>query len=83
MFLQRIRDETHRFAISFHRSRRAKSMINSEIDEINGVGAKRKNALIKKFKTIDNIREATITEICSVPGISMKIAKTIKMGLNG
>ena len=83
LFLQKIRDETHRFAISFHRSRRAKSMIKSKLDDIDGIGDRRKNTLIKKFKTIDNIREATITEICAIPGISMKIAKTIKNGLNG
>ncbi len=83
LFLQKIRDEAHRFAISFHRKRRAKSMIKSEIDDIDGIGIKRKSALIREFKTIENIRAATVNEICAVPGISKKTAKTIKNGLNG
>lgn len=76
-FLQQIRDEAHRFAISFHRSRRSKKSIGSVLDFITGVGMQRKKALLKHFGTIKKIRAATIEELTAVPGISKNLAETI------
>jgi excinuclease ABC subunit C len=82
LFLERIRDEAHRFAISFHRKRRIKTLLHSSLDSIQGVGKKRKIILLKHFKSIKKIRSATIEELSALPGISQKLAKTIKNGLS-
>ena len=82
LFLERIRDEAHRFAISFHRKRRIKTLLHSSLDSIQGVGEKRKLILLKHFKSIKKIRAATIEELSALPGISQKLAKTIKNGLS-
>jgi len=78
LFLQKIRDEAHRFAISFHRKRRDKKSIHSILDTVSGIGKKRKETLLKNFGSIDNIRKATLEELVSVPGISRKIAEALK-----
>jgi len=78
LFLQRIRDEAHRFAISFHRRRRSKSFIHSELDDIQGVGEKRKKILLIHFKSIKKIRAATLDEISALPGMNNNVAKEIK-----
>jgi excinuclease ABC subunit C len=77
LFLQRVRDEAHRFAIGFHRQRRTKKSLQSELDSIPGVGPKRKAALLKHFKTIKNIRAADLDEIQSLPGFNRKIAESL------
>jgi len=77
LFLQRIRDEAHRFAISFQRKRRSKAMLRSALDSIPGVGKKRKAALLKHFKSIKKIRGATVEELSAVPGISPKVAENV------
>ena len=82
LFLERIRDEAHRFAISFHRERRIKTLMHSSLDSIQGVGEKRKLILLKHFKSIKKIRAATLEELSVLPGISYKLAKTIKNGLS-
>jgi len=82
LFLERIRDEAHRFAISFHRKRRIKTLMRSSLDSIQGVGEKRKLILLKHFKSIKKIRAATLEELSALPGISYKLAKTIKHGLS-
>lgn len=82
LFLERIRDEAHRFAISFHRKRRIKTLMHSSLDSIQGVGEKRKLILLKHFKSIKKIRAATLEELSALPGISYKLAKTIKNGLS-
>jgi len=82
LFLERIRDEAHRFAISFHRKRRIKTLMRSSLDSIQGVGEKRKLILLKHFKSIKKIRAATLEELSTLPGISYKLAKTIKNGLS-
>ncbi len=82
LFLERIRDEAHRFAISFHRQRRSKTLMHSSLDSIQGVGKKRKLILIKHFKSIKKIRAATPEELSALPGISHKIAEKIKNSLN-
>jgi len=77
-FLQRIRDEAHRFAISFHRKKRAAGLKKSILDEIPGIGSQKKKALLKHFKSASNIQKASIEELLSVPGINKKIAEQIK-----
>jgi excinuclease ABC subunit C len=81
LFLERIRDEAHRFAISFHRKRRIKTLMHSSLDSIQGVGEKRKLILLKHFKSIKKIRAATLEELSALPGISYKLAKKIKNSL--
>jgi excinuclease ABC subunit C len=75
--LQRIRDEAHRFAITFHRSRRSKVMLESLLDEIPGLGATRRKALLEKFGSVAGIRKADASEISQIPGIGEKIASQI------
>jgi excinuclease ABC subunit C len=82
LFLQRIRDEAHRFAITFHRKRRSKTSLQSELDAIPGIGQKRKAILLKHFKSIKKIREASINQLNSLPGISRLTAETIHRYLN-
>jgi len=77
LFLQSIRDEAHRFAISFHRQRRSKTMLRSALDSIPGIGKKRKEALLKHFGSIKKIRKATIEQLSAVSGISYKIAENV------
>jgi len=81
LFLERIRDEAHRFAISFHRRRRSKTLMHSSLDSIQGVGKKRKLILLKHFKSIKKIRAATLDELGALPGINFKIAEKIKSSL--
>lgn len=81
LFLERIRDEAHRFAISFHRKRRIKTLMHSSLDSIQGVGKKRKLILLKHFKSIKKIRAATLEELSALPGISYKVAEKIKNSL--
>ena len=82
LFLERIRDEAHRFAISFHRKQRSKTLMHSSLDSIQGVGKKRKMILFKHFKSVKIIRAATLEELSALPGISYNIAKKIKDSLN-
>jgi excinuclease ABC subunit C len=76
--VQRIRDEAHRFAITFHRSRRQKSSIQSALDLIPGIGPKRKRMLIRQFGSLKGVREATTEEIAAAPGMTLKLAEKIK-----
>ena len=77
--LQRLRDEAHRFGITHHRKLRSKRNIKSALDDIDGIGPKRKKELIKRFGTISNIRNATMEELMEV--IPEKIVEAIKEGL--
>ena len=79
--VQRIRDEAHRFAVTFHRERRTKSTFQSALDTVDGVGPKRKKALLKHFGSVKAIREATLAEIAQVDGISTVLAEQIKAAL--
>ncbi|MBQ2374022.1 MAG: excinuclease ABC subunit C [Alistipes sp.] len=63
-----IRDEAHRFGITFHRQKRSKAFIKSELEQIDGIGAKSLNALLKRFKTVSKVREASIDELTEVVG---------------
>lgn len=80
--LQRVRDEAHRFAINFHRSKRSKLMLDSFLDEIAGLGEGRRKALLDKFGTVTALKSASIEEISDVPGIGPKMAKTIFESIN-
>jgi len=76
--VQRLRDEAHRFAITFHRQVRAKSSIQSALDTIPGIGPKRKKALLKKFGTVRAIREAEVGDIASTLGFTRALAEKVK-----
>ncbi|MCR6031030.1 excinuclease ABC subunit UvrC [Nocardioides sp. zg-579] len=76
--LQRIRDEAHRFAITHHRSRRSKSMVESVLDDVPGLGEVRRKTLMKHFGSLKKLREATVEEIATVPGIGQRTATSIK-----
>jgi excinuclease ABC subunit C len=77
LLLRKIRDEAHRFALAYHRNLRGKAVRGSVLDEIPGVGPKRKKALIRHFGSVRAIREAGIEELMEVQGISRKIAEEI------
>ncbi|MDI9439631.1 MAG: excinuclease ABC subunit UvrC [Bacillota bacterium] len=77
LLLRRIRDEAHRFALTYHRNLRGKAARTSILDEIPGVGPKRKKDLIKHFGSVKRIREASLEELQQVPGISAKLAGEI------
>jgi excinuclease ABC subunit C len=81
LFLQRIRDEAHRFAITFHRQRRKKITLQSALDTIPGVGKKRKAALLQHFKSVKNIRAANSEEIGALPGFNRSVAESILKAL--
>ena len=82
LFLQRIRDEAHRFAITYHRKRRKKKTLQSALDSISGVGRKRKTVLLQHFKSIRNIRAADIEQICALPGFNRKVAEAVHKALS-
>ncbi|MFE0673715.1 excinuclease ABC subunit UvrC [Streptomyces sp. NPDC058867] len=75
--LQRVRDEAHRFAITYQRAKRAKRFRSGPLDDVPGLGETRKQALIKHFGSVKKLRSATIDQICEVPGIGRKTAETI------
>ena len=77
-FVTFLQDEVHKTAIEYHRKLREKEITKSELDTIEGIGEKRKQALLKKFKSVEKIKAATIEELCEVDGITEKIAKNIK-----
>ena len=76
-YLQNLRDEAHRFAIGTHRKKRAKSITNSVIDEIEGIGQKRKTQLLRYFGSPQAVKEASLKELMKIEGISKKIAEKI------
>ncbi|HUZ78534.1 MAG TPA: excinuclease ABC subunit UvrC [Chloroflexota bacterium] len=76
--VQRIRDEAHRFAITYHRALRAKSSITSQLDEIPGIGPRRKKDLLKHFGSVKQLRQASLEQVAAVPGFSTKLAELVK-----
>ena len=78
LFLQRIRDEAHRFAVTFHRKRRKKTAFRSMLDDIPGIGKKRKEVLLKHFGSIEKIRAATLEELSGLPGMTHSAADAVK-----
>ncbi|MDH6625449.1 excinuclease ABC subunit C [Streptomyces sp. LBL] len=79
--LQRVRDEAHRFAITYQRTKRAKRFRSSPLDDVPGLGDARKQALLKHFGSLKKLRSATIDQICEVSGIGRKTAETIAVAL--
>ncbi|GHI84808.1 excinuclease ABC subunit UvrC [Streptomyces xanthophaeus] len=79
--LQRVRDEAHRFAIQYQRNKRGKRLKSGPLDEVPGLGESRKQALVKHFGSVKKLRQATIDQICEVPGIGRKTAETVAAAL--
>ena len=80
--LQRVRDEAHRFAITHHRSRRSKSMVESVLDQVPGLGEVRRKALLSHFGSLKKLREARVEDIAAVPGFGDRTAAAVKAALD-
>lgn len=79
--LQRVRDEAHRFAITYHRQRRSKSMVDSLLDGVAGLGPARRKALLSHFGSLKKLRAASEDEIAAVPGIGLQLARAVAEAL--
>jgi excinuclease ABC subunit C len=79
--LQRVRDEAHRFAITYHRQKRSKGMVDSALDGVPGLGDTRRKALLRKFGSVKRLRAATIEEIAEVPGLGRRTAEAVHAAL--
>ncbi|WP_340381061.1 excinuclease ABC subunit UvrC [Streptomyces sp. SS7] len=79
--LQRVRDEAHRFALTYQRAKRARRLRSGPLDDVPGLGETRKQALVKHFGSVKKLRAATLDQICEVPGIGRKTAETIAAAL--
>ena len=75
--LQRVRDEAHRFAITHHRNRRSKSMVESVLDDVPGLGEIRRKALLKRFGSLRKLRGASVDEIAAVPGFGLRTSEAV------
>jgi excinuclease ABC subunit C len=80
--LQRVRDEAHRFAISYHRQKRSARMISSALDEVAGLGQTRRTALLKHFGSLRRIRQASVQELTEVPGVGPSTARAVLAALS-
>ena len=76
-FLQRLRDEAHRFAITTHRAGRSKALTRSELDEVPGIGAARKRALLNHFGSARGVKQAGLADLEAAPGISRETARRV------
>jgi len=81
--LQRVRDEAHRFAITFHRSKRSKRMTSSALDAVRGLGESRRTALVSHFGSVARLKQASVDQISEVPGIGVATATAVLTALNG
>ncbi|MEE8302402.1 MAG: excinuclease ABC subunit UvrC, partial [Candidatus Tectomicrobia bacterium] len=81
--LQRIRDEAHRFAITYHKTLRRKQALHSELDDIPGVGAQRKTQLLRYFGSLKQVRSASLTELTAVPSLPERIAQAVYIHFHG
>ena len=81
LLLQQIRDEAHRFAVAYQRKRRIRKTVKSDLDQVDGVGPKRKKLLMKHFGSLKKIRAATVEELSALPGINQSLAEAIKKTL--
>ena len=80
--LQRLRDEAHRFAITHHRNRRSKSMVESVLDEVPGLGEVRRKTLLKHFGSLKKLRQASIDEVAELPGFGKRTAESVVLAVN-
>jgi excinuclease ABC subunit C len=80
--LQRVRDEAHRFAITYHRSKRAAALTTSELDGVPGLGPSRRGALLRRFGSVRKLRAASLTEIAAVPGFGQQTAEAVYRALH-
>jgi excinuclease ABC subunit C len=83
LLLVRIRDEAHRFAITYHKNLRSKLLTSSELDQVAGIGGTRKKALLARFGSLKGVKEATLEELCGTKGISASAAKALWEHLHG
>ncbi len=81
--LQRVRDEAHRFAIAYHRSKRSKAMTTSELDDVAGLGETRRKAVLRHFGSLKRLRAAGVEEVMEVPGIGRRTAEAVVAALSG
>jgi excinuclease ABC subunit C len=81
--LQQIRDEAHRFAVTYHRNRRTRRMTHSVLDGIPGLGPVRKKKLLKTFGSVKRMREASVEELSTVPGLPVAVADAVQRALRG
>ena len=79
--LQRVRDEAHRFAITYHRQKRSTSMLVSMLDDVPGLGESRRKALMKQFGSLKRLRAATVEELMAVPGIGRRTAEAVQAAI--
>jgi excinuclease ABC subunit C len=79
--IQRIRDEAHRFAVGYQRTVREKRGLASTLEEIPGIGPRRRQALLQAFGSLEKIREASVEELAAVPGMTRKVAEQVKAHL--
>jgi excinuclease ABC subunit C len=79
--LQRIRDEAHRFALDYHRALRRRRIMESQLDDIEGIGTKRKEDLLKHFGSIARLRRASVEQIVAAPGVGPELANVIHQAL--
>jgi excinuclease ABC subunit C len=79
--LQRVRDEAHRFAITYHRKLRGKRISHSLLDEIDGIGEKRRKILLKSYASLDKMRAASVEELASIKGMNRKVATELAQAL--
>ena len=83
MLLLRLRDEAHRFAITYHRQRARKEMVESVLDRIPGIGPVRRKRLLQHFPNIEALKEATLDELAGLPGFNRQVAEKLREGLAG
>jgi excinuclease ABC subunit C len=76
--VQRIRDEAHRFAVTYHRNLRGKESVRSVLEEVPGIGPRRRQALLKQFGSVDGIRSASVEELAAVPGMNRRAAEQLR-----
>ena len=81
--LQRVRDETHRFAVQFHRKRRGKGRLRSILDEVEGIGPARRQSLLRYFGSVDQIREADVDQLAGIPHMNKTLARAVKERVAG
>jgi excinuclease ABC subunit C len=81
--LARLRDEAHRFALTYYQRRHRGNLLHSRLDQVSGIGVKRRRALLRRFGSVKRIAEASVEEIGQVPGISMKLAERIHATFRG